>query len=136
MTDTANKYAEFISKQLIKEGKIDLVENEDPKITSKVAKKIGIPESDADFALSHVHTDKDKKHHTYAGGEGGDGEPVPYFTHDTSTDRTHTFVLDPEPMSASKVHKKMNEAIPGGVSKEHARAVAREHSLEHDFDHD
>ena len=57
MTDSANKYAEFISKQLmqlmqlIKEGKIDLVENEDPKITSKVAKDVGISPKEADYAV-------------------------------------------------------------------------------------
>ena len=134
MTNVVNKYAEFISKQLIKEGKIDLVENEDPKITSKVAKKIGIPESDADFALSHVHTDGN--HHTYSAGESHwtyDGEPAVHATHDTSTGKTHDFELPPKKMSVKAVHEIMNKAVPGGVSKEHAKAVQDEHN---DFDHD
>ena len=121
MTNVMDKYAEFISKQLVREGKINLVEKEDPKISSKVAKDVGISPKEADYAVSHVASHGNL--HTYAVGEG-DGA---HATHDTSTGKTHQFSLPQKRVSVKSVHEIMNKAIPGGVSKEHAKDVHADH---------
>jgi hypothetical protein len=125
-----NLYANFISKQLVREGVAINENKEDPVISSKVAKYAGISPNEADYALSHVASHG--KHHTYTVGEGGHwsetGETPVYFTHDSSTGKTHHFTLPPKRMSAKAVHTAMNNEIPGGVSAEHAKAVARDHN--------
>ena len=78
-----NLYANFISKQLVSEGVAINENKEDPGITSKVAKDVGISPKEADFAVSHVASHGNL--HTYAVGEG-DGA---HATHDTSTGKTH-----------------------------------------------
>lgn len=129
MTNVVNKYAEFISKQLVREGKIDLVEQENEAVRAKVAKHFGIPASEADHALSHVASHGN--HHTYSAGESHwtyDGEPAEHSTHDASTGKTHDFSLPPKKMGVKAIHAVMNKAVPGGVSAEHAKAVASEHN--------
>jgi len=107
MTDSPNKYVEFISRQLVKEGKIDLVERKE-----------------ADYGIHHVATDGN--HLTYAVSKGGNGA---HATHDTSTGKIHQFLL-PKRVSVKSVHEIMNKAIPGGVSKDHAKDVHKHATTE------
>jgi hypothetical protein len=132
-----NLYANYISKQLVREGVAINENREDPDITKIVAKHAGISPKEADYALSHVASHptpsgRGGNHHTYTVGEGGhwseNGEPPEYHTHNGSTGETHSFTLPADRMSANKIHEIMNKAIPGGVSREHARAVARDHN--------
>ena len=122
-------YANFISKQLVREGVAINENKEDSGINDKVAKYAGISPENAKDNLSHVASHG--KHHTYT--EGGENwsrehETPLYFTHDSSTGKTHHFELPKKSIRADEVHKIMNKAIPGGVSREHARAVARDHN--------
>lgn len=124
-----NFYANFISKQLVREGVAINENKEDSGITDKVAKYAGISPEKADDNLSHVASHG--KHHTYT--EGGEHwsrelETPLYFTHNSRTGETHHFELPKKSIRADEVHKIMNKAIPGGVSREHARAVARDHN--------
>ena len=98
-------------------------------ITNKVAKHVGVSKDDADGVVNHVASHGN--HHTYNIGEEGwtyTGEPASYSTHDASTGKTHNFELPAKKVTADHVHKVMNKAVPGGVSAEHAKAVADDHN--------
>ena len=125
-----NLYANYITKQLVREGVAINETGEKPDITDTVAKQAGISPEEQDKVLIHVASHG--PHHTYAvGKEEGDDEPVEdveHLTHDSSTGKTHSFRLPADKMSPHEVHKIMNKAIPGGVSREHAEAVTNGHN--------
>ena len=126
-----NLYANYISKQLVREGVAINENREDPDITKIVAKQAGISPKKAKSDLSHVHSDDD--HHTYAVGKGGgDDEPLTYLIHHKG--QTHSFTLPKENDSlaygtvhANKVHEIMKKVTPN-VSLANAKAVTRHHN--------
>jgi hypothetical protein len=128
MNDRIKAFADFISKQ-VNEGVVISEDKEKASITKKVANHIGIPDEESDFTVAHVASHGN--HHTYSAGEAHwsyDGEPAHYATHDSSTGKTHDFTLPPKKLTVKQVHAAMNKAVPGGVSEEHAKAVADEHN--------
>jgi hypothetical protein len=130
MNDRINAYANFISGQLVKEGMITEATKENSKITDAVAKHIGFPEDEShDAVISHVATHGN--HHTYHVGESAwsyDGEPAHHVTHDAKTGKSYDFDLPPKKIKPEHVKKIMDKAVPGGVSAEHAKAVADDHN--------
>jgi hypothetical protein len=116
-------------ENIIKEGDVLSEDKEKASITKKVAKHIGVPADESDTMLAHVGSNGN--HHTYAVGESHwsySGEPATYITHDSSTGKNHEFTLPSKKLTVKQVHSAMNKEIPGGVSEDHAKAVALEHN--------
>lgn len=128
MNDRIKAFADFISKQ-VNEGVVINEDKEKASITKKIAKHVGVPHDEAEDVISHVASHGN--HHTYSTGESHwsyDGEPANYVTHDASTGKSHDFQLPAKKLTVKQVHSAMNKAVPGGVSEDHAKAVAAEHN--------
>ena len=119
MNDRINAFADFISKQLIKEGAITEANSSD--ILAKAEKHADGADLNHEFSygshhvFSHVDADTEDDHQ-------------PYHVHDTNTGKTHTVMLSSKKHSVDSVHKALNKAVPGGVHKDLASKLASLHN--------
>ena len=103
MTDSANKYAEFISKQLIKEGK---GENKEITATIQKTKKIA-GSNDTSLGRDAEHAFSKGDEHVNQTNPGG-RDTAQYIVHNSKTNKMHLVASGIESGEDSPKHKSVS----------------------------